>query len=54
MTLVLHRNALSAHIVASTAAAPDMSIFMIWWNASLALREMPPESYMIPLPTSAR
>ncbi len=39
-------------IVASTAAAPDMSIFITWWNPSLGFRLSPPESYMTPLPTS--
>ena len=54
VTAVLHLSARSDDIMASTAAAPDMSIFMIWWNASPPFSEMPPESYMTPLPTSAR
>ena len=54
VTFVRHLSALSADMVDSTAAAPDMSIFITWWNGSLGLSEMPPESYMMPLPTSAR
>ena len=54
VTLVRTFRSLSTLIVASTAAAPDMSIFMFWWNTSWPLSEMPPESYMIPLPTRAR
>ena len=41
-------------IEANTAAAPDMSSFIAAWIASDGLRLMPPASYMIPLPTSAR
>ena len=40
-------------IAARTAPAPDMSFFIWAWTASPGLRAMPPESYMIPLPTSA-
>ena len=46
-------SAASVDIDDSTAAAPDMSIFIDAWLASLGLRLMPPESYMIPLPTIA-
>ena len=38
----------------STAAAPDMSIFIDACMASVGFRLMPPESYMMPLPTSTR
>ncbi len=31
-----------------------MSFFIVAWTASDGLRLMPPESYMIPLATSAR
>ena len=53
MTLVRHRSAFSVDIAASTAAAPDMSIFITACIASLCFRLMPPESYITPLPTSA-
>ena len=43
-----------ADIDASTAAAPDMSIFIAACIGSVALRLIPPESYITPLPTSAR
>ena len=43
----------SVVIVASTAAAPDMSIFMSACIGLLGFRLMPPESYITPLPTSA-
>ena len=46
-------SAASVDIDASTAAAPDMSIFIEACIASLGLRLIPPESYMIPLPTRA-
>ena len=46
-------DAADADIAASTAAAPDMSIFIAACMASLGFRLMPPESYMMPLPTSA-
>ena len=42
----------NAPIVASTAAAPLMSIFIDAWLGSLGFNEMPPESYMTPLPTN--
>ena len=54
MTAVRHFSAASADIDASTAAAPDMSIFIAACMASLGFRLMPPESYITPLPTSAR
>ena len=38
----------------STAAAPPMSIFISRCIGSDGLMLMPPESYMIPLPTSPR
>ena len=40
-----------AGVAPSTAAAPPMSIFMSRCIGSEGLSEMPPESYMIPLPT---
>ena len=44
--------ALSTLIVASTAAAPDMSVFIVI-IPSPDFSERPPESNMMPLPTSA-
>ncbi len=38
----------------STEPAPVMSFFMVAWVPSAGLRLMPPESYMIPLPTRPR
>ena len=38
--------------VATTAAAPDMSLVM-WSMFAAGLIEMPPESNVMPLPTSA-
>ena len=43
----------SSDMVASTTAAPVMSIFMRTCMASDGLSEMPPESYITPLPTRA-
>ena len=43
----------SSDIVASTTAAPVMSIFISTCMPSEGFSEMPPESYMTPLPTSA-
>ena len=43
----------SATIVASTAAAPAMSVFMPTIDA-VGFSESPPESNVMPLPTSAR
>ncbi len=45
------RNAVKAP---STAAAPPMSIFISRCIGSDGFRLMPPESYMMPLPTSPR
>ena len=53
VTLLRQPSAFSAVIVASTAAAPDMSIFIITLIGLVGLRLRPPESYMTPLPTSA-
>ena len=38
-------------MVDNTAAAPLMSIFMAAWLSLLGFSEIPPESYMTPLPT---
>ena len=54
VTAVRQPSAASADIDASTAAAPDMSIFIAACIGSLGLRLMPPESYITPLPTIAR
>ena len=54
MTAVRQPIAGSAVMAASTAPAPDMSFFMVAWVPSAGFRLMPPESYMIPLPTSVR
>ena len=54
MTAVLQPMAPSTLMAASTAPAPDMSFFMVAWVPSAGLRLMPPESYMIPLPTRVR
>ena len=54
VTALRQPTAASADIVASTAAAPDMSIFIAACIGSLGFRLIPPESYMIPLPTRAR
>ena len=54
VTVLRQPTAPRADIVASTAAAPDMSIFIAACIGSLGLRLIPPESYMIPLPTRAR
>ena len=54
VTAVRQPSACSADIADSTAAAPDMSIFIAACIGSLGLRLMPPESYMTPLPTIAR
>ena len=43
-----------AVMAARTAPAPDMSFFIVAWVPSAGFRLMPPESYMIPLPTSVR
>ncbi len=43
-----------AVIAARMAAAPVMSFFICECDSSLGLRLMPPESYMMPLPTRAR
>ena len=53
VTLLRQPSDLSDAIVASTAAAPDMSIFMIALIGLVGLRLRPPESYITPLPTSA-
>ena len=42
----------AAITVATTAAAPDMSL-VIWSIFAAGLIEMPPESKVMPLPTSA-
>ena len=52
VTCVFTFSARRALMVPSTAAAPLMSIFMLAWLASLGFSEMPPESYITPLPTS--
>ena len=44
----------SAVIAPRIAAAPVMSFFIWACDSSLGLRLMPPESYMIPLPTRPR
>ncbi len=54
VTAVRHPNSRSAVIAPNTAADPAMSIFIEKCMGSLGLSEIPPESYMIPLPTSAR
>ena len=54
MTAVGQPTARSADNAPTTAAAPDMSFFMVACTASPGLRLMPPESYMIPLPTMER
>ena len=43
-----------AVIAARMAAAPDMSFFIWEWLASAGFSAMPPESYMMPLPTRPR
>ena len=50
----MHFSAASTDIADSTAAAPDMSIFIAACMASLLFRLMPPESYITPLPTIVR
>ena len=42
----------STDMVASTAAAPDMSVFMVSMPSAV-LSERPPESKVMPLPTRA-
>ena len=42
----------AATMVATTAAAPDMSL-VIWSILAAGLMEMPPESKVMPLPTRA-
>ena len=54
MTAVRQSMARSAVMAARTAPAPDMSFFIVAWVPSAGFRLMPPESYMIPLPTSVR
>ena len=54
LTVAVARSAWSAVKVASTDAAPPMSIFMSRCIGSDGLRLMPPESYMMPLPTRPR
>ena len=54
MTAERHSAAPSTHSAAKHAAAPVMSFFIWAWTSSPGLRAMPPESYMIPLPTNAR
>ncbi len=54
VTVVGHSSARSTDMVPSTAAAPAMSIFMKSCMPSRGLMLMPPESYMMPLPTIAR
>src|SRR5690606_9672863 len=53
VTAVRQHSVSSEHIAARIAAAPDMSFFIWAWIASDGFRLMPPESYMIPLPTIA-
>ena len=54
MTAVVQPRSRSVSIAPRTAAAPDMSCFIAACIASDGLRLIPPASYMIPLPTSAR
>jgi len=54
VTAVGHSRSRSAHIAARIAPAPDMSFFIMAWMGSAGLRLIPPESYMIPLPTRPR
>ena len=53
MTAVVAPSGPSAVNADRIAPAPDMSFFIWAWLTSPGLRAMPPESYMIPLPTSA-
>ena len=53
LTLLVTPSAFSAVMAPMMAAAPAMSIFMSRCMESLGLREMPPASYMIPLPSRA-
>ena len=52
VTLVLHFSDARVLIVANTAAAPLISIFMTACESLLGFRLIPPESYITPLPTS--
>ena len=52
MTLTLGASAGSSDMVASTAAAPDMSVFIVS-IPSAVLIDRPPESKVMPLPTRA-
>ena len=54
VTAARQPSARSADIADSTAAAPDMSIFIAACIGSVGFRLMPPESYITPLPTIAR
>ncbi len=54
VTAVVTPRSRSAVNAPSTAAAPPMSIFMSRCMGSEGLMLMPPESYMIPLPTRPR
>ena len=54
LTVAVAPSARSAVKAASTDAAPPMSIFMSRCIGSDGFRLMPPESYMMPLPTSPR
>ena len=54
VTAVVHPTSRRAVIAPRIAAAPVMSFFICAWDSSLGLRLIPPESYMIPLPTRPR
>ncbi len=54
VTVVGHSSSRRTDIAPRTAAAPDMSIFMKSCMPCAGFRLMPPESYMMPLPTIAR
>src|SRR4051795_3813272 len=53
MTRTLGLVTFRTDMVDSTTAAPVMSIFMLAWLGLVGLSEMPPESYVMPLPTRA-
>ena len=54
VTAAVQPRSCSAVIAPRIAAAPVMSFFIWACDSSLGLRLMPPESYMIPLPTRPR
>ena len=43
----------SINVAENTSPAPVMSFFIVAWVPSAGLRLMPPESYLMPLPTKA-